>query len=181
MKKKNYFILTGAPGSGKTSVLDSLRERITCVEEPARRVLKDNALEGEPNLSERKPGLFVELLLEYSIESYDRELQGDGFFLFDRGVPDVMAYAEWYCFPLQKFKSASLEYEYNPLVFVAEPWEEIYTQDSERKMTFAQTQVFHEMLLKSYESLGYILIPLPNQSVADRAQFILSKIKQNSL
>lgn len=88
----DLWILTGAPGSGKTTILNQLRESLRCVDEPARRVLAEQREIGGSGMPKRDPARFVELLLEVAVADPERAL-GAGPTLFDRGIPDCIAYA----------------------------------------------------------------------------------------
>lgn len=42
MKKDNFYILTGAPGSGKSTLINCLRRRgYICIDEPAREIIAE--------------------------------------------------------------------------------------------------------------------------------------------
>lgn len=173
--ESSQFIITGCPGSGKTTLIKCLRSiGFTCVDEPARQVIAEQrAIQGE-GLSDRNVMLFTELLLSRSLESYNKHKGSSAPIIFDRGIPDVIGYAKLFGLDSKKFKSAAETDPYNKFVFIAPPWKEIYSTDDERKMTFDQTAQFHEILTIVYLSLGYELIELPLESVEKRAQFIAS-------
>jgi predicted ATPase len=64
----NLFILTGAPGSGKTSILGRLGNEFRCVNEPAREILAEQRATGGSGTWDQDASLFVHLLLQRSIE-----------------------------------------------------------------------------------------------------------------
>lgn len=173
MSSSNLLIITGCPGSGKTTLINRLREiGFMCVAEPARQVIAEQrAVQGD-GLSDKNPKLFTELLLEKSVESY-KQYEGSKLpIVFDRGIPDVIGYAKLFGLDTERFENAAKVHFYNRSVFIAPPWEEIYTTDEERKMTFKHTTEFHELLRNAYLTLGYELIELPLVSVEERAQFV---------
>ncbi|MDX1469783.1 MAG: AAA family ATPase [Acidimicrobiia bacterium] len=169
------YVLTGAPGTGKTTVLAQLADRLTIVEEPARGIIAEHmASTGEPGLDHR-PGLFVSRLIAKSVENYHSVSETE-IGVFDRGLPDCVAYATITGVdPGKALKAAStLRYE-NP-VFVAHPWEEIYAQDDMRRATYSQVEEFHAHLVRAYAELGYELLELPKASVGERAAFVADAI-----
>ncbi|MEM7017285.1 MAG: AAA family ATPase, partial [Pseudomonadota bacterium] len=72
MEKHNCFILTGAPGSGKSTLINTLRARgIQCIDEPARQILAEQRLINGEGVPEKKdPGLFIELMLSRTTQAY---------------------------------------------------------------------------------------------------------------
>ena len=135
--KNNYNILTGAPGVGKTTLIEELKKlNIHCIAEPARRVLANQrAICGEA-LPEKNPSLFCKKLFEQSVRDYNALQNNSDLIIFDRGIADTIAYAG--CFKLQSshYEKAAQNYPYNKNVLVLPPWEEIYSTDDERKMNF---------------------------------------------
>src|SRR6266536_2029706 len=89
----NLLILTGAPGSGKTAILNQLRSEFRCVDEPAREVLAEQRATGGIGTWDQDRFLFVHLLLQRSIQKYQSALRSGRTVVFDRGIPDCVVYA----------------------------------------------------------------------------------------
>lgn len=175
--KNNYFILTGAPGAGKTTLLEYLRSLgLSVVGEPARQILAEQRSIGGVGVSEGDTRLFVDLMLSRMVGEYNRLATATTPVFFDRGIPDAEAYASVFGFKCPHAEMAGLVYRYNRVVFFAPPWEEIYTQDEERTVSFGIASEFDPTLRAIYRRLGYELIDLPRASVKERAQFILSHV-----
>jgi predicted ATPase len=173
------YVLTGAPGTGKTSVLSLLSKHHATVSEPARDVIAEhNAATGERTLDHR-PDLFVEKLIERSVQNYEAVADLPTTF-FDRGLPDCVTYAEIYGLDPEPVMKLARRYRYETPVFVTRPWRQIYTTDELRKATFEQVERFHTSLVGVYTRLGYDLIELPEVSPADRAAFIRETVSQAS-
>ena len=162
-------IATGTPGTGKSAVLDAVGSGIHVVAEPARPVLSE--LRGG-GLDPSDPGVFVEALLARSISSYEAAVERGGAVLFDRGVPDCIAYAEWLGADPGPSREAADRYRYHPTVLVFRPWEEIYTTDEERTMSYEQTVAWQPYFERIYQGLGYELVEVPRGTIDDRARFI---------
>ena len=88
------IILTGAPGSGKTAILNALRDDIRCYDEPARQILAQQRAPGGDGTPEQNASKFVDLLLQRSIANHADPQEHVASALFDRGVPDCIAYAQ---------------------------------------------------------------------------------------
>jgi predicted ATPase len=177
MLKDNCFILTGAPGSGKSTLVQLLRARgVQCVDEPARRVIAEQRTIGGFGVSDRDPRLFVELLLSHSISDYKNFTQQKTASIFDRGVADTIAYANLYSMPFEHGWNAAREYRVNRRVFFAPCWEAIYTTDEERTMSFQASEGMGADLRRIYEALNYEVIELPRVTPQERANFVLQRI-----
>lgn len=170
------YVITGGLGVGKTSVLSLLEPRYETVAEPARDLIAEHRkTTGEATL-DRRPELFVELLISRSIEHHAAAAPS-GVTVFDRGVPDCIAYAMANELDIGPALDASLRCRYESPVFIASPWEEIYSTDDMRRATFAQAEAFHGYVVEAYERLGYQMIQLPRTSVEERAAFIIDNIE----
>ncbi len=89
----NLFILTGAPGSGKTAILNQLGSEFRCVDEPAREVLAEQRAIGGIGTWDQDRFLFAHLLLQRSIQKYQAAHRSGRTVIFDRGIPDCVVYA----------------------------------------------------------------------------------------
>jgi len=174
----NYYIITGAPGSGKSAILSALEQAgYHTVPEPARQILAEQrAIDGQ-GVYDKNPFLFKELMLSRAMFQHLINASEQSPVFFDRGVPDLIAYTQ--CFGLEPGDevNASQIYHYNNIVFFTPSWEAIYRQDDERKMSFQEAAQFGDHLRSIYQKLQYQLIEVPYVSCIDRAQFIFKTIK----
>jgi len=92
--------------------------------------------------------------------------------LFDRGIPDCVAYARQLGGDPQPCRKAASVHRYHPTVLVTRPWADIYTTDDERRMSFEATLPFHRLMEEAYEEAGYGLIEIPRGSMAERVAFV---------
>lgn len=170
------YVITGGLGVGKTSVLSLLKPRYETVAEPARELIAEHRnATGETTLDHR-PELFVERLIARSIENH-KAASPTGVTVFDRGVADCIAYAMAYELNVGPALDAASRYRYESPVFVASPWEEIYSTDDMRRATFAQAESFYSFVVEAYEQLGYQIIEMPRTSVEERAASIIDQIE----
>jgi predicted ATPase len=171
----HLFIITGGPGAGKTTLVEALRAAgYTCSDEAGRQIIKEEVAAGGTALPWIDPRTFADRMLAFDIESYQRLRMQKGPVFFDRGIPDVIGYLNLLglCAP-EPARQAAANYSYNPRVFIAPPWQEIFGQDSERKQTFEEAERTYGSLAKVYATLGYELIALPIASVEARVAFVI--------
>ncbi|HEX6287227.1 MAG TPA: AAA family ATPase [Acidimicrobiia bacterium] len=172
-------ILTGAPGTGKTTVLELLATRYVTVTEPAREVIAEHmAATGETTLDHR-PESFVEKLIERSLRDYESASDTE-ITLFDRGLPDCAAYAAIFGLDEAPTLEIASKYRYESPVFMTRPWRAIYTTDEMRRATYQQVEAFHEILRQVYLRLDYEIAEVPQISPGGRAAFIEERLGQVS-
>jgi predicted ATPase len=172
------FVLTGGPGSGKSTLLAEMARRgMTTMPEAGRAIIQDQVSIGGSALPWADRSALAELMLSWELRSYREALQRCVPVLFDRGIPDVAGYLRLCGLDLPPHVTKAAEiHRYHRRIFVAPPWKEIFTQDQERKQTFAEAEATCAAVSGVYEALGYQLIQLPLASVAERADFVAAEI-----
>jgi predicted ATPase len=175
--KNNYFILTGAMGAGKSTILKELTTlKFMCVEEPARPIIAEQRNINGNGVYERDPRLFTELMLSRMMFQFQQMQNYKEPIIFDRGVPDNIVYTQDLGFNLRHIHNAAKKYRYNNVVFFTPGWREIYETDEERKMSFEAANQFGNDLKKIYLDLGYQVIDVPFDTPKTRARFISERI-----
>lgn len=175
---QHRFVLTGGPGSGKSTIIDTITQRgYWCSKEAGRGVIQDQVSIGGDALPWINQAAFAELMLCWEMRSWHEAEGKTRPCFFDRGVPDVAGYLNLSKLPVPgHLKDAITKFRYNHTVFIAPPWPEIYVQDAERKQSFDVAVATYNEMVKVYNLYGYQLIELPRLSVEERVDFILSKI-----
>jgi predicted ATPase len=110
------------------------------------------------------------------LDTYQQSDALAGPILFDRGIPDILGYAALFGFEFSPGEYAARLYRYNPQVFIAPAWEQIYCTDDERTVPFSVARKFGNDVGAIYQQLGYTLVDLPCVSLEDRARFILQRL-----
>jgi predicted ATPase len=179
MVKNNFFIITGGPGGGKTSVLQCLLSQgFNYIEETARQIIKERLLN---RLSPRpEPKVFSTEMFTKDFDNYISNAIHSSTLFFDRSFVDSA---------LLLFQSDEKIYDrineilkanrYNKKVFIVPPWEEIYCQDNERDQTFEQAVTVYDQLYHWYKANDYDLVILPKDTIENRAKFIMTEIQSS--
>lgn len=178
----HYFILTGAMGAGKSTILNEFRKLgLTTVDEPAREIIAEQREIDGDGIYERSPNLFYNLMLSRAIYQYKQYQNIPNKVIWDRGIADNIIHAKLSNINAQAAENAAKIYRYNSTVFYFPAWEEIYTNDEERKMSFLEAKLFGERLKEVYIELGYTIIDVPFGALEIRAKYILNKIADQSV
>jgi len=170
----NLIVITGGPGSGKTSLIAALGAvGFDVTVEAGRGVIQDQVAIGGNALPWRDPAAFAELMLAWEMRSYHMARDRPGPVFFDRGVPDVLGYLRLMQVPVPAHVAKAAEtFRYHRRVFIAPPWRAIFRQDAERRQDFAEAERTHAAMAATYASLGYELVSLPCEPVEGRVRFI---------
>ncbi|MFN3639364.1 MAG: AAA family ATPase [Flavobacterium sp.] len=178
MQDNTLIMLTGGPGTGKTTVINRLMEMgHACFPEISREIINQAKKQGIEQLFLENPLLFSEMLLEGRKKQFhDAKLHSKNLVFLDRGLPDVLAYMHYIGdqYP-SGFNKMCKEHLYSK-VFLFPPWEEIFVGDEERYENFQQSKLIYAHLKETYEYFGYNVIEVPKVCPEKRILFILEEI-----
>ena len=172
------IVLIGGPGTGKTSVLNELiRREYYCLPEVSRKVTLKAKEQGIDQLFLTEPLLFSKMLLEGREQQYlTADKSKKDIVFFDRGIPDVHAYMNYFKTKYPSFFIEKSKYYNYQKIFLFSPWKDIYTSDNERYETFEESVTINTYLIEAYKKLGYSIIEVPYGSVKDRTDFIINSL-----
>ena len=171
------YILTGTPGSGKTSILHELKSQgYQVVEEAATDVIAMEQIRGnsEPHLRPDFIDAIVRLQKQRQIETamYPDELQ-----VYDRSPICTLALSRYLGYPpspylLEEMERIERENIYQRKVFFIENLG--FCQPTEaRKISFEESLIFEKIHAETYSSLGYDLIKIAPESLLERVHRIM--------
>lgn len=177
---KQTIVITGGPGTGKTTIIDNLiKKGYTCFTEISRQVTLEAKKQGIEQLFLEKPLLFSELLLEGRKKQY-HEAQANtcNLIFLDRGIPDILAYMHYIGDSYPAFFDAACKDHKYTKVFVLPPWEEIYISDEARYENYEQAKLIYNHLIETYQKYGYQLTEVPKDTLDNRILFILEELSK---
>ncbi|QDI73274.1 ATPase [Streptomyces calvus] len=177
---ERFVVITGGPGSGKSTLIDQLQGMgFARSVEAGRGVIQDQTAIGGSALPWADRARFAELMLGWEMRSFRMAAEEAGPVFFDRGIPDIVGYLRLEGLPVpDHVHTAARTFRYHRRVLIAPPWPEIYEQDSERKQSFAEAERTYEAMVAAYTAYGYELTHLPLAPVAERARFVTTFVKR---
>lgn len=180
------IVITGGPGTGKTSIINELKKNnFYCFEEIIRTLTIDAKKESDASTHISNPIAFVNDPMVFNTNLLNGRVKqfkqanniNEHICFFDRGVPDVLAYMAFFNQEYgETFINACTDNTYNH-VFLLPPWEAIYKSDNERFETFDESKKIHLHLEKIYKNFDYTIIEVPFETIKERTNFILNKLE----
>lgn len=172
-QRTEWVVITGAPSSGKTSVVNELKSRGYPVQdEAARAYLEACMAEGKSMADIRADGgkALQQTILDLK-SAREAELDPAEVVFLDRGLPDSLAYFRLAGLDVAAAMQASRQNRYDAVfLFDRLP----IVQDGVRVEDEAMAAHIDEMLMQDYRALGYDPVRVPVMPVEKRADFILN-------
>lgn len=171
--KNNWYVITGAPSSGKTTVLKELEKKGYKVYEEWARVYIDSEMKQGKTLKEIRNDEveFQNKILQLKID-FEKTLKPDSALFLDRGIPDSTAYMKLCNVSVdQKIAKAVKNCTYKK-VFLMELLE--YKPDYARTESQEEARILEGLLENAYKELGMEVTRVPRMSVDERVKFLLS-------
>ena len=170
-----WYVLTGGPCAGKTTLLQALKDRGYRVIYEAARDIIERELQKGRMLEDirRNERSFQEDVLREKM-AREREVSKNELLFFDRGIPDSLAYYYFFQIPIDAELKEALESSSYKKVFLLDMLD--YVQDNTRTETSEEAHRIHALLEQSYRDLHIPLICVPVLPVPERLQFIIDNL-----
>mgnify|MGYP005725117417 FL=1 len=181
--KNKRIVISGSPGAGKTSIIKGLKDKgYTVFEEYSRTLIDEGKASGKTNFFLSNPGEFSELLFMGRKAQYDASSSlyvnaAKPFVFFDRGILDIYAYLLAVNERDDSLEKRIIPFKYD-LVFLVEPWKEIYKKDIQRMETFTEAKRYFPYIKNVYEQ-SHSIVTVPKDTITNRVLFIEHYIKLN--
>ena len=172
--QSNWYVITGGPSSGKTTVLEELSKLGYLVYPEAARVFIDKEMKKGKSIEEIRSdeAEFQRKVLKIKI-NVEKSAPKDKIVFFDRAIPDSIAYYQIAGLDSKEVLKSCLKKTYRKIFFLEQlP----FNKDYARIENGETIKKLNRLFKKSYKSLGYKIINITAASVTKRVQKILKEI-----
>lgn len=171
MNYPKKHIITGAPGTGKTTLIEALKaEGYPCMPEVSRQVIILEQQSGSTGTPWQDIVRFADLVFHGflgGVAAYPEAL------FTDRSPIDLIAYLYLEGKPIFKeLDQYPYSEKFRKRVFFAPTWESIYHPDEQRQQDFAYCLELEGALVNVYTERSFELVYLPKEPVAQRVTFV---------
>jgi predicted ATPase len=174
MQKTNWYVITGAPSSGKTAVISALEQLgFPVVHEVARAYIDEELKKGKSLVQIKADILSFERHILYEKIEIEKSLSKDATVFLDRAVPDSIGYYILEGLSPDEPIKKSKQTRYKKIFF----FERLrFKKDEVRSENDKIAAKLNGILKESYQMLGYEIISVPLLSIDDRVDFILKSL-----
>lgn len=173
--KNNWYVITGAPCSGKTTIVQLLEKAGHKVIYEAARVYIDQEIKKGRSLKEiRKDELSFQRKVLESKTRVEKKLSPKEIVFLDRAIPDTIAYYELLGIPVDKKLEDIVKRSQYKKVFFFKKLD--YEIDYARTETDEEVKKLEKLLLNTYKKLNLSIIKVPVMKIEDRLNFILNNL-----
>ena len=174
MSQSRWYVITGAPCSGKTTIIQHLAKAgYKVMPEVARMLIDEDVARGKAIEEIRSDEIAFQGRINERNKKTERLLPLDEIIFFDRAIPDSIAYHRLLGIDTKEALELCRENLYRK-VFCLEllPFIKDYARIEDAERMFQ----LHSFLQDAYVQLGYDVILVPVLPPIDRVQFILKHI-----
>lgn len=174
-KIPNWYVISGGPSSGKTTLVNELAARgYKIIPEAARFLIERKIKEGKSVKDIQNTNEFQKEVLGLQMQN-EKNAPKNGIVFFDRAIPDGLAYCKFQKLDVPEYANLNLRARYKKVFFCEQL--SLY-KDNVRIENDEAARELSRLIRQTYQDLDYEIINLPATPTPDnRVKIVLSEIK----
>ena len=170
------FVVSGCSGGGKSSLINELKGRgKRVIPEAGRIIAQEQMASGGHALPWDDREAFALQLASMASQQYHSVIGFDGDTFFDRSFIEVEVFCDLHDLPLpQAYQSFADTCRYDDPIFLAAPWQAIFSRDAERQHGFEEAVLEYNALQQKFLEKRYQVLVIPQDATVKRADWILN-------
>jgi predicted ATPase len=175
----NWCVITGAPSSGKSTLIDQLADKgFQTVPEGARLYIEREMARGRTIHEIRENMAALQRGIEAMQMSIERGLRATDAACLDRGIPDCLAWHRLFGLNPNEILPDCFHHRYAS-VFMLDPLP--YQENGARFEDASIVGYLHEWHTRDYSALGYSVVRVPVLVPEERLAFVLERLSEQGL
>ena len=175
----NWHVISGAPSSGKTTLINQLADRgFQTVPETARRIIEQEIARGRTIHEILEDRAALQRRLMEALIGVERGLRASEALFLDRGIPDYFAYCRICGVDPNEFLAACFHHRYAS-VFMLDPLP--FQENGTRDDDVAIAGYLGDWATRDYIALGYDVVRVPVLAPKERVAFVLERLSEQGL
>ncbi|HSX40089.1 MAG TPA: ATP-binding protein [Candidatus Saccharimonadales bacterium] len=177
MKQTNWYVITGGPCSGKTTVVEILKKKgYKTATEIGRHYIASRLTSGETiEQINADPAKKQEDIFQLHVRQ-EATLPENEHIFFDRALPDVLAYHDFYDASVPSHMIEAYKNSKYRMIFYFEQLP--MKNDSVRVESDEDAKAIASYIYKRYKALGIPMVTVPVMDIDARVKFVLKHIHQ---
>ena len=146
---RNWYVITGGPSAGKTTLIEALESNDFHVEHESARIVIDEGIASGKTIEEIRhdEGVFQDEVYKHKL-AREEQLDPEELIFFDRGMQDTYAYNTLCGAPITEKMQQEMDGAVYKKVFLLEPFK--YEADYARTESLEERDLLFDLLKEAY-------------------------------
>lgn len=176
---RNWYVITGGPSAGKTTLLEALENAGCHVEHESARIVIDEGIAAGKSITEIRADeqAFQKEVYEHKL-AREQRLDPRELIFFDRGMQDTTAYLQLHGYVISEHMRHEISFADYRKIYLLQPYS--YEKDYARTESEPEQERLFTLLKEAYtDSHNHIEVIPPFPTKEERIEYFLNLVKND--